>query len=78
MNTSILSEKGWVVIPQGMRERYGLKKGDRVHIIDYAGVISIVPVCDSPVESGLGMLKGQGSLVNELVKDRRRDADSGK
>jgi AbrB family looped-hinge helix DNA binding protein len=43
MNTSTLSEKGWVVIPQDLRRRYGLKKGDRVHVIDYGGVISIVP-----------------------------------
>ena len=39
MNTSTLSEKGWVVIPQDLRRRYGLKKGDRVHVIDYGGVI---------------------------------------
>jgi len=40
MNTSVLSEKGWVVIPQELRERYGLKKGDRVHVIDYGQDLS--------------------------------------
>jgi len=57
MNTSTLSEKGWVVIPQHLRKRYGLKKGDRVHIIDYGGVISIVPASESPVKASLGLLK---------------------
>ena len=75
MNTSTLSEKGWVVIPQEMRERYGLKKGDRVHVIDYGGVISIVPASEAPLRNSLGMLKGKTSLIKALVKSRRQDAE---
>ena len=78
MNTSTLSEKGWVVIPQELRERYGLKKGDRVHVIDYGGVISIVPASESPIKNSLGILKGKTSLVKELAKTRREDAERGK
>ena len=78
MNTSTLSEKGWVVIPQDLRRRYGLKKGDRVHVIDYGGVISIVPAAEAPIKNSLGMLRGKTSLVKELVKSRRQDAERGK
>jgi len=78
MNTSTLSEKGWVVIPQDLRRRYGLKKGDRVHIIDYGGVISIIPAAEAPIKNSLGMLRGKTSLVKELVKTRRQDAERGK
>ena len=78
MNTSTLSEKGWVVIPQDLRRRYGLKKGDRVHVIDYGGVISIVPAAEAPIKNSLGILKGKTSLVKELVKSRRQDAERGK
>ncbi len=78
MNTSTLSEKGWVVIPQKLRERYGLKKGDRVHVIDYGGVISIVPASEAPIKTSVGMLKGKTSLVKELAKSRRQDAERGK
>ena len=78
MNTSTLSEKGWVVIPQDLRKRYGLKKGDRVHVIDYGGVISIVPASKTPIKSSQGMLKGKTSLVKELVQSRRQDAERGK
>jgi len=63
MNTSTLSKKGWVVIPQDMRERYGLKKGDKVHVIDYGGIISIVPASEFPIKSSMGMLSGKTSLV---------------
>ena len=75
MNTSTLSEKGWVVIPQNLRKRYGLKKGDRVHIIDYGGVISIVPTSRDPIKNSLGMLKGKTSLVKELAKSRREESE---
>jgi AbrB family looped-hinge helix DNA binding protein len=78
MNTSTLSEKGWVVIPRDLRRRYGLKKGDRVHVIDYGGVISIVPAAETPIKDSLGMLRGETSLVKELVKSRRQDAERGK
>ena len=71
MNTSILSEKGWVIIPRELRERHGLKKGDRVHVIDYGGVISIVPASRAPIKNSLGMLKGKSSLVKELAKSRQ-------
>ncbi len=78
MNTSILSEKGWVVIPQELRERYGLKKGDRVHVVDYGGVISIVPASEAAIENAMGMLKDKTSLVKVLIKSRQEDAARGK
>lgn len=78
MNISTLSEKGWVVIPQELRKRYGLKKGDRVHIIDYGGVISIIPESRAPIDDSIGMLKGKTSLVKELMKSRHLDAVRGR
>ena len=78
MNTSILSEKGWIVIPQELRERYNLKKGDKVHVIDYGGIISIIPASRAPIKTSIGMLKGKTSLVKELMKSRQLDAKRGK
>jgi AbrB family looped-hinge helix DNA binding protein len=72
MNISTLSEKGWLVIPKELRDRYGLKKGDRVHIIDYGGVISIVP---ASLDNSVGILKGNTSLVGELLKSRQQDSE---
>jgi AbrB family looped-hinge helix DNA binding protein len=78
MATSTLSEKGWVVIPRQLRQRYGLRKGDRVHVIDYGGVISIVPAPPAPIESARGILRGESSLVDALLAARREDAARGK
>jgi AbrB family looped-hinge helix DNA binding protein len=77
MGISIVSEKGWVVVPQELRERYGLKKGDKVRIVDYGGIISIVPVRRSIAE-GKGMLRGHASLTAALAKSRKEDASRGK
>lgn len=75
MATGTLSEKGWVVIPQEIREKYHLKKGDKVHFIDYGGVISIIPVLKDPIEEGAGSVKGKTSLVKALLKARKEDEE---
>lgn len=78
MTRGTLSAKGWVVIPQELRERYRLKKGDKVHFIDYGGVVAIVPVSKRPLQDAAGMLKGKTSLVRALLKSRQEDAAKGK
>jgi AbrB family looped-hinge helix DNA binding protein len=78
MKTSIVSKKGWVVIPQEVRERHGLKQGDRVQIIDCGDMISIVPVSQDPIKQARGMARGKTSLVKALLASRQEDAQKGK
>jgi AbrB family looped-hinge helix DNA binding protein len=73
MKASILSEKGWVVIPGSIRKRYGLKKGDQVNIIDYGNIISIVPLSPDPIKESAGLLKGDSSLTRDLLEQRKKD-----
>ena len=75
MTKGTLSAKGWVVIPQEIREKYQLKKGDKVHFIDYGGVISIIPVSKNQIEEGAGSIKGKTSLVKALLKARKEDEE---
>ena len=72
-----VSQKGWVVIPAALRSKYHWKSGDRVKVVDYGGVVSLVPVLRSPEDEGAGSLRARGrSLVGALcrtrVKERRR------
>lgn len=76
MFTSTVSAKGWIVIPNTVRKRYGLNKGTRVHIIDYGGVICVVPVADNPIEVSHGMFRGTRPASEELRKGRREDLES--
>ena len=78
MSSSIVSAKGWVVIPEELRKKYGIKKGDRVRIVDYGGVLSIVPASSNPIRDSEGLSKGATSLTQALLKSRGEDAALGK
>jgi len=73
-----LSRKGWVVIPASMREKYGLKPGANLQVVDYGGVLAIVPAFKDPVKQGAGMLKGDDSLTQAVVEEHKRDLKRGK
>ncbi len=75
MVSAKISQKGWVVIPAEYRRRYGLKSGDRVRIVDYGGVLALVPPMKDPVEESMGMLEG-ASLTKPLLAERARERES--
>ena len=73
-----VSQKGWVVIPAALREKYRWKTGDRVKVVDYGAVVSLVPVLDDPDDEGMGALRRPGrSLLRGLrrtrLDERRRE-----
>jgi AbrB family looped-hinge helix DNA binding protein len=78
MSSSVLSEKGWVVIPTEIRKKYGLVKGERVNIIDYGGVISIIPVAKDAISESEGFFQGGPSLTKALIIERKKDKNLGK
>jgi AbrB family looped-hinge helix DNA binding protein len=70
-----ISSKGWVVIPADLRKKYGLKPGDTVNVVDYGGVLALVPALADPVREAMGMLKGSESLTEALLEERRKDRE---
>ena len=76
MAAVIVSEKGWIVIPREIRERYGLRKGDKVHVLDSGGRISIIPATKGdPIERARGMFKGGPSSTAALLRDHREEME---
>ncbi len=65
-----ISNKGWVVIPAEHRKKYNLRAGAKVVIVDYGGVLAIVPAVKDPIKQGRGFLKGIPALSATLKKDR--------
>jgi len=65
-----ISNKGWVVIPAEYRKKYNLRAGTKVVIVDYGGVLAIVPAVKDPIKQGRGFLKGNSSMAQDLKKDR--------
>ena len=72
MNVTV-SQKGWVVIPAELRKKYHLKPGTEVAVVDYGGVLSIVPAMRDPIKQGRGLLKDLPSLTEDLLKERTEE-----
>jgi AbrB family looped-hinge helix DNA binding protein len=68
-----ISNKGWVVIPAELRKKYNLLPGTEVVIVDYGGVLSIIPALKNPIKQGRGMLRDLPSLTRDLLKERAKD-----
>ena len=75
---AIVSEKGWIVIPAELRKKYNLHPGAEVSVVDYGGLLALVPVMDTPVRQAAGMLKGRTSLTRALLAERRRERSRGR
>jgi len=67
-----VSAKGWVVIPKPLREKYGLRPGTYLQIVDDGHTLTLVPLPDDPVQALHGMLAGEASLTADLLEERAR------
>ena len=74
----VVSEKGWIVIPAPLRKKYNLRPGTEVHVVDYGGVLALVPKSPDPVRRGAGMLRGRSSLTRALLTEHRRERARGR
>ena len=68
-----VSSKGWVVIPAKLRRKYRLTSGTRVLVVDYGGVLSLIPPFKHPVRQSKGLLKGSTSLTQALLEEHRKE-----
>lgn len=75
MNVRI-SQKGWVVIPAALRKKYGLKPGAEIQVVDYGGVLAIVPAYRHPAKDGAGLIRGAASLTAAIVEEHRQELES--
>ena len=71
--TVIVSQKGWVVIPAELRRKHNLRPGTEVQVVDYGGVLALVPTLLDPVQQAAGILKGGGSLRRALLAEHRAE-----
>lgn len=73
--TARVSAKGWIVIPAPLRRRYHIEPGQEIRIVDYGGVLSLVPVLQDPVRDARGLLAGDTSLTEALLAERHRERE---
>jgi AbrB family looped-hinge helix DNA binding protein len=73
MTQLTISTKGWVVIPAELREKYRLQPGAQVRVVDYGGVLALVPALDDPVTQAKGLVKAKRSLTKALLAERAQE-----
>lgn len=73
MHTATISTKGWIVIPKDLRDKYGLRKGSRVQVVEYDQALALVPLPDDLADALHGMLQGGPSLTADLLAEHARE-----
>jgi len=68
MNTVTVSPKFQVVIPKEVRDKFGLKAGARLEILEYGNRIELIPL--RPIKKMRGFLKG---IATSIDRDKDRE-----
>ena len=73
MSTVKTLAKGQVVIPAKLRKKYHIKPGSELHILEYDGIIHLIPPAPDPIKAAAGSLPKKPSLASKLLKHRKED-----
>ncbi|MBI5789296.1 MAG: AbrB/MazE/SpoVT family DNA-binding domain-containing protein [Candidatus Schekmanbacteria bacterium] len=73
MATVKILSKGQVVIPAQIRKRYNMKTGSKLQLMEYRGIIYLIPPVDNPIEAACGILPAKPSLSAKLLEERKKD-----
>ena len=73
MSTVKTLAKGQIVIPAEMRKKFHIEPGTELKIMEYNGIIYLVPPVDNPVKAAQGSLPSRPSLAGQLLRERRSD-----
>jgi AbrB family looped-hinge helix DNA binding protein len=65
--------KGQIVIPAEIRKRYNIEPGTDIQLMEYGGIIYLIPPVEDPVKAACGLLPPKPSLSEKLLKERRRE-----
>lgn len=65
--------KGQIVIPAEIRKKYHIEPGTKMQIMEYGGVIYLIPPVEDPVSAACGILPSKPSLSDRLLKDRKNE-----
>ena len=74
MGTVRTLSKGQIVIPAGLRKKYRIEPGTELQIMEYGGIIYLIPPVDDPVRAACGALPREPSLGEGLLRDRKKDS----
>lgn len=65
--------KGQIVIPAGIRKRYNIEPGTEMQIMEYGGIIYLIPPVSDPIKVAPGILPSKPSLSERLLRERKKE-----
>lgn len=65
--------KGQIVIPADIRKKYRIEPGTEIQIMEYEGIIYLIPPVGDPIRSACGILPSSPSLSAKILKERKKD-----
>jgi AbrB family looped-hinge helix DNA binding protein len=65
--------KGQIVIPSDIRKRYRIEPGTEMQIMEYGGIIYLIPPVQDPIKAACGILPLKPSLSEKLLRERRKE-----
>lgn len=73
MSTVKTLAKGQIVIPAEMRKKFHIEPGTELQIMEYGGIIYLIPPVEDPIKAAQGSLPSRPSLSGQLLRERRSD-----
>lgn len=75
METSIMTSKGQILVPKRLRRKMNMKPGSRIAFVEKNNEIVIKPLDKSYFEQFIGLTRGGGSAIDELMKEKARERE---
>ncbi len=63
--------KGQIVIPAAMRKKYRIEPGTEMQIMEYGGIIYLIPPVEDPIRAARGILPSKPSIGRKLLRERK-------
>ena len=63
--------KGQIVIPAEIRKRYHIEPGTEIQVLEYGGIIYLIPPVEDSIKAACGLLPSKPSLAERLLRERK-------
>jgi len=65
--------KGQIVIPAKLRKKYHIGIGTEMQLLEYGGILYLIPPVEDPIKAACGILPSKPSLSKKLLQERQKD-----
>jgi hypothetical protein len=71
-----IGRDGRIAIPVTLPQKHFLTPGSSIEIVDYGGLMTLIPCHDDPISAAAGMLAGNTSMTKALLVEHHQARDT--